>query len=386
MGGSSISNTYWYLDRYIDGERVPRRVRVSKSPFLIGRRADLDLPVACNTLSGLHAEIRLKNDQIWIEDRKSSNGTFVNRQRIERATQLHDGDLIHLATNEFVVGRVPERDLNGSDDPTTQFVLINEALLPRLSVPGIAHLRELLVTRAVTAVFQPIVTPDCTKTPYFELLGRGVHPKLSSAPYELFRVAAEIDAEAQLSRTFRKVGFALARKLPAPLGLFLNVHPTELRGEHATELLDFLAERRALYPEVALVVEVHESAVLDREQLKIMRSQLLDLDVKLAYDDFGAGQARLLELADVPCDFLKFDMSMIRAIDQAPRARQLLIESLVRIACDLGIKCLAEGIETAGEWETCQQLGFTYAQGYHFGWPAPADHWVTEKALTDCPA
>jgi len=380
MGDIAVSHSGWYLDGYLEGERIRRRVSIVKSPFLIGRRPDLDFAFPCKKVSSLHAEIRVERGQLWVQDMGSSNGTFVNRRRIEHPTLLNDGDLLHLAANEFVVGRTPETT---GDDPDTEdqthYDPVDVATLPRQSVEGVTELRELLATRAVEPFFQPIVAPRRDATRYFELLGRGAHPKLSSAPYELFRIAAEISAEVQLSRLFQIVGFALAHTLPEPLGLFVNVHPTELQGEHAARLLDTLARQRALHPDMEIVVEVHESAVLACDKMRELYRRLSDMGCKLAYDDFGAGQARLLELVEVPCDFLKFDMSLIRDIDRAPDGRQKLVRLLIQIAHDLGIRCIAEGVERAGEWEACQQLGFGYAQGYHFGRPAPAIHWVRQE-------
>lgn len=92
----------------------------------------------------------------------------------------------------------------------------------------------------------------------------------------------------------------------------------------------------------------------------------------LAYD-FGAGQARLLELGEVPPDLLKFDVRFVRDLDRAPVSKRRLLKSLIDIARDLGVQPLAECIETAGEADVCIDLGFTHAQGYHYGRPVPID-------------
>jgi EAL domain-containing protein (putative c-di-GMP-specific phosphodiesterase class I) len=97
------------------------------------------------------------------------------------------------------------------------------------------------------------------------------------------------------------------------------------------------------------------------------------MNVRLAYDDFGAGQARLLELAEAPPHYLKFDRRFVMGIDQAPASRRRLVASLVAAARELLVKTVAEGVETAAEAEVCRDLGFTLAQGYHFGRPASVD-------------
>ena len=80
---------------------------------------------------------------------------------------------------------------------------------------------------------------------------------------------------------------------------------------------------------------MHEGALADLESVDKLRTQLARSCVGIAYDDFGAGQARLLELAEVPPHYLKFDMSFVRGIDSAPASRQRLLSSLVSVARDL---------------------------------------------------
>ena len=102
-----------------------------------------------------------------------------------------------------------------------------------------------------------------------------------------------------------------------------------------------------------------------------LRSLLKRLDIKLAYDDFGVGESRLNDLAEVAPDYVKFDMSLIRDIDSATPQRQQVVAALVQMVRNLGITSLAEGVETDGEDETCRQMGFDLGQGYLYGRPAP---------------
>ena len=95
--------------------------------------------------------------------------------------------------------------------------------------------------------------------------------------------------------------------------------------------------------------------------------------MKLAYDDFGGGRARIRELGDVPPDYLKFDIGLVSGIDKAPTSRVRLISGLVTTARDLDILTIAEGIETQAEADICSDLGFAFGQGYLFGHPKPID-------------
>jgi EAL domain-containing protein (putative c-di-GMP-specific phosphodiesterase class I) len=92
------------------------------------------------------------------------------------------------------------------------------------------------------------------------------------------------------------------------------------------------------------------------------------MEIGLAYDDFGAGQARLTELAEVPPDFIKLDRSLIRDIDRGI-ARQDVIKALNKVCADLEVESIAEGIETEAEAAICRGLGSRYGQGFLFGRP-----------------
>jgi EAL domain-containing protein (putative c-di-GMP-specific phosphodiesterase class I) len=167
----------------------------------------------------------------------------------------------------------------------------------------------------------------------------------------------------------RRISVQQARALPGGIRIFLNLHPAETMNEG---LLDSLAELRdRLGDGQKMVLEVHEEIVTDIRKMQWLRHGLQHLGIELAYDDFGAGRARLAELAEAPPDFVKLDRSLIQGIDRAP-TRQELIHALCRGIADLGIQLIAEGIETPAEARVCRSLGCTLGQGYLFGHPQPA--------------
>ncbi len=96
----------------------------------------------------------------------------------------------------------------------------------------------------------------------------------------------------------------------------------------------------------------------------------------LAYDDFGSGQARLKELFEVPPDVLKFDVKFVHGLPFTTTQHRATIQSLLRIVKDLNVVPLAEGVETVDEASVCFELGFELAQGYLFGRPETANHWI----------
>ncbi len=100
-----------------------------------------------------------------------------------------------------------------------------------------------------------------------------------------------------------------------------------------------------------------------------------------AIDDFGAGFAGLNLLADFQPDIVKLDMDLVRQIDRS-RPRQAIVRGVSRICEELGIRIIAEGVETLDECLCLQGMGIRLMQGYLFGkpqfesWkPADALHW-----------
>jgi len=363
----------WYLETMGEGGRL-RRIAIHTLPFSVGRRQGLALVLPADSVSKTHAEIYLAESGLGLRDLGSKNGTFINRSLIDDAP-LEEGDILHFADFEFRLGRTDDRETSPlpprDDRPTT--VVPKRRELSHHFVEGTRELRELLQDGMVTMVFQPLVhlpsRPDRPPGAY-EALGRGRHPRLPESPLELFRIAESINAEAELSRLFRRKAVELAREREEMPTIFLNTHPIELERPG---LLESLEELREFAPLLDLALEIHESVLTRPAQIAELRALLLERNIALAYDDFGAGQARLLELADSPPDYLKFDRRWVSSLDQAAVSKRRLLSSLLSLARDLPIKTVAEGIETPAEAAACTEIGFTHAQGFFLGRPRPLE-------------
>src|SRR5262249_21664446 len=170
----------------------------------------------------------------------------------------------------------------------------------------------------------------------YESLGRGSHPNLSANPAQLLGMAEQYDLAPELSQVFRLAMIKEAVHLPPGVPVFVNLHPSEIGNDSLPLLASLHAAREALGAVHPLVAEFHEDAVADADSLRLFRDHLHALGIRLAYDDFGAGQARLAQLAEAPPDYIKLDRVLIQDVHQMP-ARQELIRALTRVASDLGI-------------------------------------------------
>jgi EAL domain-containing protein (putative c-di-GMP-specific phosphodiesterase class I) len=368
-GSSPAAATGWYLETMAEMGRL-RRIAIHTLPFRVGRRPGIELVLPADSVSKNHAEIYAAESGLGLRDLGSKNGTFINRAPIQDA-HLREGDILHFADFEFRVGRAGDGEtapLTTRDGPTT--VVPKRRDLPHRFVEGTRELRELLEDGLVTMVFQPIILLPLGTTAAYEALGRGRHPRLPESPLELFRVAESIGAEAELSRLFRRKAVELAREQKNLPTVFLNTHPIELERPG---LLESLEELREIAPQLDLALEIHESVLTRPAAISELRALLLERNIALAYDDFGAGQARLLELAEAPPHYLKFDRRFVSGLDQAPVSKRRLLHSLLSLARDLLVKSVAEGIETPAESQACADIGFTHAQGFHLGRPRPLD-------------
>jgi len=360
---SDADEPSWYLECPSDTDQKIWRVPLVRRPFRVGRRPGLELTLTSSSVSNDHAEILHEADAVRVRDLGSTNGTYLNREKVFGEAELREGDVVHFADVEFRLVRGRPSAEQGQATMALQSVS-----LPPRELENARKMGELLVDRRVTAFFQPIVTMRDGTCEGYEALGRGSIEGLPIEPVKLFQIAAPLELETRLSELFRSRAVEDAVHLAA-VPLFLNTHPHELDDQDA--LVASLTTLREQSPKQLLVLEIHEGAIADPASIVKLRERLRELNIELAYDDFGAGQARLLELADVPPDYLKFDIRLVRGIDEAPRSRRLLLASIVALANEQQVKTIAEGIETPGEAAACLEVGFTHAQGFHYGVPGP---------------
>ncbi len=358
----------WCLESLVDGGTTLQRFPIVNVPFRIGRIVGLDLTLPFQSVSKRHAEIYSEGEELMLRDLDSTNGTFVNRKRIKGAS-LHEGDIVHFAEFEFRVGRQASDGVIVDAAAAERGTLAIDRLeLPQQFVSGTRQLAELLEQGLTTPVFQPIVSLPGGTIEAYEVLGRGTHPELPSGPKELFRIAEALDRAAELSRLFRRRAIELLSAAGAePPLLFLNTHPSELGRP---ELLESLRSVREIGPKLNLAIEIHEGVLAEPQVIADLKCELDSLGMRLALDDFGIGE-RILQLAEVPPHYLKFDISMVKDIVKAPPSKRRLLAMLMAAAREVNAVPIAEGIENEKEASVCASAGFTLAQGYLFGQPVP---------------
>lgn len=221
-----------------------------------------------------------------------------------------------------------------------------------------------------------------------EALVRWQHEALGAVPGdELFRIAGPAELGHGLTRHVLDKALAAAARWPQGLHLSLNVTAEDLAAPGFTDTVaaalacvDFGPERLTLeITEQSLVADLGRSA----ERL----TQLVDLGIRVALDDFGAGFCNFHYLKVLPLHYLKLDRSMMQGITEDRRDLAVL-RGIVAMASALDLAVVAEGIETEAQREVVAREGCAAWQGYLGGKPMTAaelDLLIAKAAIAPSP-
>lgn len=222
------------------------------------------------------------------------------------------------------------------------------------------------------SAFQPIVEVTTGATFGYETLLRG-HEQLGfKSPLDLIDRLAETGQLATLEQMMSGRALAKFTSIPGHRSstLFMNLD-FRLIPEGAA-LLDVLIKHLRVHgiPPSSICFELSErfdnTAVPEFGELiaKMRRSGF-----KIAIDDFGVGRGEFKLLCDYPVDYLKIDRHFIAGLGDAPR-KQHLVRNIVSIAHTLGIRVIAEGVETEAEFLACREFGVDMVQGWYIARPS----------------
>lgn len=160
------------------------------------------------------------------------------------------------------------------------------------------------------------------------------------------------------------MNFGEALELDVPV--FLNTHPAEALLDTVVPQMRRLREQ---YPNRRIVLEIHEAAITEPALIRELRAMLAEIDVRLAFDDFGRGQARIRELICAPSDYIKFDAALIQDLQGISREQFRFFRSIIAGIRAEGAVTVAEGVENDEMAEVCREVGFDLVQGYLFSRP-----------------
>jgi PAS domain S-box-containing protein len=246
----------------------------------------------------------------------------------------------------------------------------------------IAHIRSALEDDALVPCFQPIVELHTGLLAGFEVLARWRHPHLGLVlPENFIPLADQNGLIGLLTQQIMRKAFLSASLIPDPLVLAVNVSPSQLR-DMGLPLQIREAAAQAGFPLKRLTIEITETGLLDNlERAQQITRELKALGCRLSLDDFGTGYSSLSHLQALPFGELKVDRSFVSSMTNSRESRKIAA-TIIGLGRSLGLRTVAEGVETEEQAEMLLWLGCEFAQGWFYGKPMTTDRLPDAVAAT----
>ncbi len=285
-------------------------------------------------------------------------------------------DLLQQADVAMYRAKAEGRDQSRFFQPSMQ-----EAVHQRLEIEK--GLRRALATGELELYYQLQVdiTGTCIGA---EALLRWNHPERGLiAPNEFISVAEETGliykigdwVLATACRDMAQIGFN------RPITLSVNVSPKQFREANFVERVQNIIHGCRINP-AQLRFEITENVLIENFEQTVERmQQLKKCGISFSIDDFGTGHSSLAYLKQLPVEMLKIDRSFVRDISTDP-SDAIIVETILDMARHMGLKVVAEGVETPEAFAFLKEKGCEYFQGYLFSRPVPLHNLLSKIEST----
>lgn len=165
------------------------------------------------------------------------------------------------------------------------------------------------------------------------------------------------------------------------LTVAVNLSPSALNEATLFEQVTSMLVARGIPPSGLQLELTEEFLMVDLDRSRETLTRLRQAGIEISIDDFGTGYSSLSYLRDLPIDELKLDRSFVFAMTDDARAAAL-VNAAIALAHSLGLRMVAEGVETSAAYDQLQHFGCDEAQGYFMSRPVPAaelEHWLTAR-------
>jgi diguanylate cyclase (GGDEF)-like protein/PAS domain S-box-containing protein len=237
--------------------------------------------------------------------------------------------------------------------------------------------RDALKSQQFVLHYQPQIEIATRRIVALEALVRWAHPRLGLVPPSKFIPVAEESGlivplgEHILRTACEQVVRWQAAGVPT-VPVAVNWSAIQLQRQSVVEVVHRMLEETGMPPKL-LSLEITEGALMRNMQQHAAALQTLrEIGVRIHIDDFGTGYSSLSSLRKLPVDTLKIDRSFIDHVADTP-ADQAIVRAILAMANSLGLRVVAEGVETAAQLDVLNRHGCEVAQGFFFSRPLPAD-------------
>ena len=241
-------------------------------------------------------------------------------------------------------------------------------------------LRRAIERKELRLHYQPIMSLHTGLLSGFEALVRWQHPDLGLlSPAEFIPIAEQSQLIITLTQAVLQEACSQARtwrsQFPPtfPFSISVNMPAKFLARPNLVQELSVLLAENELPPEY-LRLEITESGIMENpDSAARALGRLNEIGVKTCIDDFGTGYSSLSYLAKLPVYALKIDRDFVSKLDVDER-NSMIVRSVVALAHNLGLKVIAEGVETPQQLDYLKALKSQYGQGYLFSPPRDSEH------------
>jgi diguanylate cyclase (GGDEF)-like protein/PAS domain S-box-containing protein len=245
-------------------------------------------------------------------------------------------------------------------------------------------MRKALDSGQFHVYYQPVVSLSSGLIVGFEALSRWHRPEGIVAPNDFIPVANETGMILTINRELLLVACQQLRRwqkrYPSdpPLSLSVNISPRQFAQPDLASQIGRLIEESGMDPHCVDLEITETIAMADAERSGVVLSALKALGVRLDIDDFGTGYSSLSRLQHFPVDTLKIDRAFVSRMDSDHDTHEI-VRIIIMLAHNLGLKVVAEGVETQTQLDLLRDTGCELAQGYLFS--KPVDHETIDKLL-----
>jgi diguanylate cyclase (GGDEF)-like protein len=230
--------------------------------------------------------------------------------------------------------------------------------------------------------YQPQISMQDGKTVGYEALIRWIHPTRGSIPpIDFIPVAEETGFIVKLGEWVLRRACEEARLIPDSQYVAVNLSAIQFMMADLVPMVQRIVRETGIKPS-KLELEITESVMVsDKARTVATLNQLAEMGISVAVDDFGTGYSSLGYLADFTFSKLKIDRSFVRRLS-SETSSSAIVSSIVGLSRALGIKTVAEGVETEDQALMLRAAGCNVVQGYLYGKPAPLREQTKDQSGT----
>lgn len=281
---------------------------------------------------------------------------------------------IHSATPDALLRNADAAMYRAKSEGKGRYAMFEPAMhvaaLMRLQLDS--ELRQAIDSNEFELEYQPIVRFNTGRITAVEALVRWRHPERGMvAPGAFIAAAEETGIIVPLGRWVLHEACLQAQRWrdaytdgPA-LGVTVNLSGQQLRSPEIYDDVRAALDVSGLDP-ARLVLEITESVLMQHTEVTLEKLRAFkSLGVRLAIDDFGTGYSSLAYLQRFPIDILKIDKAFVDGVADG-ESDAVIARTILALGKALGLRCVAEGVETTEQRDVLRALGCEYAQGYLF--------------------